>query len=269
MPKSERVGNFLTFLNFLIMKKLMFLAPFLLAFTQTNAQSPVPPAEHGCCQEYNYVKNGNFETGTATFGSDKIQNATNWESVFSGLSGGDYWSPASNPTTPVDQPNGATGRWAGLWSRANCTEIDYREGIKGKLLQPITPNTGKCCVSLDLARDVAHSFNNGNQVHKLEVYGYKGSLPQITNSASNCPISNSTILSGATHLTLLATFDIRVNGSSPVTNKFKTFTQQFNSSILNGDIDGIIITRKDGVTGMSYIFVDNVKVSGYISPCDK
>ena len=251
------------------MKKILLAVIAIVSFAFTS-HAQVSPSEQGCCGGDNIVKNAGFEVGGSA-GSDLINNATDWASLFGNIipanSNADYWVNGSNPTTPVDQPtfnfskNGK--KWAGMWLRKNCANpaFAYREGIKGNLIGSIAPNSGVYCISMDLAKDVAHGWTGSS---RILVYGYSGTLATITNNTTNCSQTNNQILSGASNLKLLAVFP-----TNTLTNNFTTFTQQFNTSILSGPINGFIITRGDETTGMQYVFIDNVAFKKYISPCNR
>lgn len=248
--------------------KFKLLILFSLAFaTLVQAQQPTP-APTGCCSGNNFVSNGGFESG-GTLGSNFLGNATDWLNIFTNPnSRADYWGTSSNASNPVDQPtikpkNGQ--RWAGLWARGGCaaTNLDYRQAIKGRLSQQIPPNSGKYCLQIDLAKDVAHGWNGTGWI---SVFGYKGSIPNITNSTGNCNTNNMGLLvaNGLQNFQGLGMFKY-----SSLTNTFQTFSDKFDTSTWADYIDGIIITRYDEYTGMAYIFIDNVEIKKYISPCIK
>ena len=232
------------------MKKIFLLSFWAFTLLRINAQPCVSPNP-------NLVLNPGFETGTppganGPNGSLLTNNVANWASLFGNpnqIQTSDYWNNIFGMTQ-----NRCAAMYVGYGGTA--LTINTREGLQGKLSQPIQSNSGIYCFSFQLAK---HPFSFNVGTIRMVVYGIKinGNFTVFNNSPLGA--LNMNMLYPGIQKIPLALFDVSNVGATPV------FMQRtFNSNIIpNGSsIDAIIITRSDeisrGQNDIRYMLVDEV-----------
>ena len=207
------------------------------------------------------IQNGKFEMGSPNGADQGICLATNWCSIWTGASTGDFWNTgAQNPIQglltpmPVSQNN-----FAGFWNRYLPGERFYREGILNRLSAPISPNTGCYNITMKMACLTAVSG-----IPRMSIYGVPtGSNSTVTSGGPGAvlPLNPDLFLPDAI---LLGTYLVPNNCNK----NFQPISPviQFNSNALNVPIDRIFLTRADGPGGGAYLAVDDICLEP--APCN-
>lgn len=232
-----------------------------------------------CCLIKNYIQNGDFTQGTP-LGYDQIWQANHWTGIWPAGPGtnrnADYWGPLPSPPAPVIAPCFGTiptpasqGKYAGYVNVLSFIK-QYRQGMMNELSTKIAPNSGCYIFSVKLA---CPCFANGAApATRLAVYGVRDValttiIPPNNGPGSYIPSDLSLFyvppISSTSGVKQLGLLVIPVKDCD---DEFETFSFQFNSSILNGPIDRIFITRDEIAGGFEYFAVDDVCITP--SECD-
>lgn len=237
------------------MKKIVVLFFTLLSIVFVNAQPCVSPNP-------NLVLNPGFEIGIPPGGGNGpcgailTNNVTSWLSLFGNA------APFLTQTADYFDNTCATmtqNRFVAMFMGYGGTAatVNFREGIQGRLSNPIQSNSGKYCFSFQIANYAPFSSTTGTI--RMVVYGIKlsGNYTVFNNTPLGAYNMNM-IYPGVTKIPL-AQFDISNIGTAPV-----FLNKTFNSNIIpsGGVIDAIIITRSDetskGAGDFRYVLIDEV-----------
>lgn len=237
------------------MKTIVILTLALFSIAFVKAQPCVSPNP-------NLVLNPGFEFGIPPNGANGpcgailTNNVTSWLSLFGNA------APFLTQTADYFDNTCATmtqNRFVAMYMGYGGTSatVNFREGIQGRLSNPIQSNSGKYCLSFQIANYTTFSSSTGTI--RMVVYGIK--------LGGNYTVFNNTPL-GASNMNMiypsmtkipLAQFDISNIGTTPV-----FLNKTFNANIIPAGsvIDAIIITRSDetskGVNDFRYILLDEV-----------
>ncbi len=196
----------------------------------------------------NLVQNGDFESGIASSNDQDIANATGWSGIWTGGSLADFYNTTST-TIPwsLTMPQPASqSNFAGFWCR-NHPDETWREGIMNTLNTTIMPNTGCYDVTLKVACMFDVSGTPG-----LSLYGVPVGAAGVSNPGGNTPTNDNLFTPQAVELHI---------ESIPATcdENFQVYTFSFDSSLVPaGGIDRVFLTRTDGMSGLTFLAVDDV-----------
>jgi len=237
-----------------------------------TATDQVMVTVEACCLVTNYIQNGDFSSGTP-LGYNLIWLANHWGGIWHAgpidNRNGDFWGPLPSPPAPFLLPCIGTvpwpptqGNYAGFMAAYTASKSN-RQGIMNDLSSSIAPNTGCYNFTIRVACPCIEVFNAPDI--RLAVYGVQNNaistiLPLINGPTAFTP--NNENLFVAPGLTPGAKYlGVVLLDNSLCNDNFRTYTFQFNSSILSAPIDRIFLTRDDAVGGVGYVAVDDVCVA--------
>jgi hypothetical protein len=199
----------------------------------------------------NIVQNGMFSSGIPPGSDQSIQFATNWGSIWTGGSTGDFFNTTTAPPSfPVPMPV-TQGNFGAMWCRLQGNDAVWREGIMNELGTQIPQNSG----CYELSFKLACLYDNlGPSYPSLSVFG-------VTTSG----FGTGTIVNGNTPTNLGmfpagTTVELGAYLIPAACDKnYQTITFNFDSSILpSAGISHIFFTRTDGISGAEFIAIDDV-----------